>query len=105
MLVLYRRMEVCILENEWTNDSLRYFWLKDHFDVLTWPNNLLQYCLLLLNGHSSHKTFEFLSYSHQHQIVVFCLPAHTTHKLQPLDVSCFQSLKAYYQQGVKNNSR
>ena len=35
---------------------------------------------------------------------MLCLPAHTTHKFQPLDVSCFQFLKAYYQQAVENNS-
>ena len=89
----------------WTNDSLGYLWLKDHFDVLTRSNNLLQYCLLLLDGHSSHKTLEFLSNCCQHRMVVLCLPAHTTHKFQPLDVSCFQSLKAYFQQAVENNSR
>ena len=29
-------------------------------------------------------------------VIVFCLPPHTTHLYQPLDVTCFHSLKTYW---------
>lgn len=34
------------------------------------------------------------------KIIRFCLPAHTSHVLQPLDVGVFSALKSYYRQEV-----
>lgn len=33
-------------------------------------------------------------------IVFFCLPPHTTHALQPLDVAVFKSLKGHFSKSV-----
>jgi hypothetical protein len=52
--------------------------------------------LLLVDGHGSHETREFIKYAEDHKIQIFALPPHTTHILQPLDVSCFQPLKWYH---------
>ncbi|KAJ3656223.1 hypothetical protein Zmor_015317 [Zophobas morio] len=41
--------------------------------------------LLLLDGHSSHKSLEVLQYTKDNGIILFCLPTHCTHRLQPLD--------------------
>ena len=47
--------------------------------------------LILLDGHSSHTTsLDVLEYASEHGIVMVCLPPHTTHKLQPLDVAFFK---------------
>lgn len=35
-----------------------------------------------------------------HKILPFCLPAHTSHVLQPLDVGVFSALSTYYKQEV-----
>ena len=48
--------------------------------------------LLIVDGHNSHTTLEFLLYAERNGIVVLCLPPHTTHKLQPLDVGVFNFL-------------
>ena len=45
--------------------------------------------LLIYDGHGSHNTMELIELAHQHNIILFCLPPHTTHKLQPLDVGVF----------------
>ena len=53
--------------------------------------------LLLLDGHSSHFQPELIQYAKDHDIIVFCLPPHTTHESQPLDASVFRSLKQHWQ--------
>ena len=49
--------------------------------------------LLLLDGHSSHYQPELVQFSREHEIILFCLPPHTTHESQPLDTSVFGPLK------------
>jgi len=56
-----------------------------------------EFQLLLFDGHSSHINIKFLDYCIAHQIIPFCLPPHTTHRLQPLDVSIFSFYKHQYQ--------
>ncbi|RPA89363.1 DDE-domain-containing protein [Choiromyces venosus 120613-1] len=55
------------------------------------------YRLLIFDGHSSHVNFSFLEYCIEHKIIPFCLPPHTTHRIQPLDVAIFGPYKHYYQ--------
>jgi len=43
-----------------------------------------QYRLLIIDGHSSHESLATMEY---------CLPSHTTHALQPLDIVLFSPLK------------
>src|ERR1700684_1150493 len=52
--------------------------------------------LLVMDGHSSHLTGKLLGFCHDNNILPICLPAHTTHVLQPLDVGCFGPLAHYY---------
>lgn len=49
--------------------------------------------LLLLDGHSSHYQSELLRIAAAERVVLFCLPPHTTHLLQPLDNGVFGSVK------------
>ena len=52
-----------------------------------------QYHLLVVDGHNSHYSLEFITFACQHKIVVACYPAHATHVLQGLDVIFFSLLK------------
>jgi hypothetical protein len=45
--------------------------------------------MLLFNGHESHVTLEAVQYCEDNKIVLFCLPSHSTHILQPLDIGVF----------------
>ena len=49
--------------------------------------------MLVFDGHSSHLTDDIRELALKHNIELFCLPPHTTHKLQPLDVGCFGPLQ------------
>jgi hypothetical protein len=50
--------------------------------------------LLILDGHSTHtKSLEVIDLA---RVILLCLPPHTSHRLQPLDVSFFKPLSLYY---------
>ena len=77
-------------ENGWMDTELFQEWFKNHFLVHAPPMRPL---LLLLDGHSSHYQPELLRIAAAESVVLFCLPPHTTHILQPLDNGVFGSLK------------
>jgi len=56
-----------------------------------------QYRLLLFDEHNSHVNPDFLEFCLSEKIILYCLPPHTTHRLQPLDVSVFRPYKHHYQ--------
>jgi len=50
--------------------------------------------LLILDGHGLHVTLEVVKKATMEGIDIITLPSHTSHRLQPLDVSIFKSFKA-----------
>ena len=52
--------------------------------------------LLLYDGHASHISLELIDYAILHEVIVVCLPAHSSHLLQPLDVAVFKSFKVFF---------
>jgi hypothetical protein len=63
------------------------------------------YRLLILDGHGSHVTPEFDLFCKDHCIITLCMPPHSSHLLQPLDVSCFAGLKRSYGRQIKDLMR
>ena len=74
----------------WTDRELFYGWLEEHFLAHAVPARPL---LLLVDGHSSHYDPNSIRFARDHFVIIFCLPPHTTHEAQPLDVTFFGSLK------------
>lgn len=52
--------------------------------------------MLYVDGHNSHINMRFLDWCYKHRIYVVMFPSHATHRLQPLDVSCFSPLSQRY---------
>lgn len=50
--------------------------------------------LLLCDNHKSHISIEAIDYARENWIVYLTFPPHTSHKLQPLDVTVFGPFKA-----------
>ena len=69
--------------------------IKEHFITHAAQRRPL---LLLVDGHSSHYDPETIRFAKEHSIIIFCLPPHTTHKAQPLDVSLFGPLRRHWRQ-------
>ena len=53
--------------------------------------------LLIYDGHRSHETIELREAADTAGIHLFCIPPHTSHRLQPLDVGVFGPLQRVWQ--------
>jgi DDE superfamily endonuclease/Tc5 transposase DNA-binding domain len=84
----------------WTNDNLGYSWLTTLFDRETKAKARQgrDWRLLIVDGHGSHINMRFIDYCHDHRILVAVYPPHSTHRLQPLDISLFAPLATFYSQ-------
>ncbi|KAJ1576820.1 hypothetical protein NDA14_004209 [Ustilago hordei] len=87
-------------QNGWTDNELALHWLKDCFDKHTKQRAQGKYWLLILDGHGSHITAEFIQQAWDSHIVCLCLPPHATHLLQPLDVVIFGPLQQAFTKEV-----
>jgi DDE superfamily endonuclease len=83
-------VSVVMSQNGWTDDFIGAEWFEKSFiPQSTARNKSGKPILLVLDGHGSHETSEIIRLAELHNIVILCLPPHTTHKLQPLDVGVF----------------
>ncbi|EGU71712.1 hypothetical protein FOXB_17779 [Fusarium oxysporum f. sp. conglutinans Fo5176] len=87
--------------NGWTDNELGLEWLK-HFERCTNTRSVGRYRLLILDGHESHHSLDFEKYCQANKIVTLCMPPHSSHLLQPLDVGCFSLLKKAYGQEIEH---
>jgi hypothetical protein len=77
-------------ENGWTSDFHCHQWFKDTFIPQAEKRNKSgKPILLIYDSHGSYEKYELLHLAKEHKIILFSLPPHMTHKLQPLDVSVF----------------
>jgi len=78
-----------------------------HFDNITKGRltSQQQYRFLIIDGCEIHIHIEFVEYCISHRIIAYCLPSHTTHLLQPLDVGLFSPLQKAYGQEVDRLTR
>lgn len=77
----------------WTSDKIAVEWLDKIFIPLTQPLDPVERRLLIVDGHGSHVTPEFIAKCMRNAIDLMVLPAHTSHITQPLDVGPFAPLK------------
>ena len=80
-------------ESGWMDQELFADWFSNHFLKHAVSSRPL---LLMLDGHSSHYTLELIRCAAENEVIIFCLPPHTTADSQPLDTCCFGPLKTYW---------
>jgi hypothetical protein len=73
--------------NGWINDDIFYFWFINVF--LTEIQLVPRPVLLFLDGHQCHFTVKVIEAAKQNNVIILCLPPHTTHVFQPLDLVTF----------------
>ena len=84
-------------ESRWIDSELFLLWMK---------KVLLRHCssqrpiIFFVDGHASHIMLNVFDLAQENDVILFCLLPHTTHALQPLDVSVFRSLKSNFSKVV-----
>jgi hypothetical protein len=91
--------------NGWTSDEIGIRWLEKLFIPTTSSRTKGGYRLLILDGHGSHLTPKFDKIYKENKIIPICMPPHSSHLLQPLDIGCFAVLKREYGRLVESKIR
>ncbi|RPA94603.1 hypothetical protein L873DRAFT_1700902, partial [Choiromyces venosus 120613-1] len=84
--------------NGWTDEKMAMQFLKQNFGKDKIPAQKVgdKFQLLLFDRHSSHVNITFFEFCISQKIIPYCLPLHTTHQLQPLNVYIFSPYKNQY---------
>ncbi|EIW54948.1 DDE-domain-containing protein, partial [Trametes versicolor FP-101664 SS1] len=93
--VIYKGEALGYSKKGYVNGEISAEWIKQ-FDKYTKEKAAGRRRLLLVDGHSSHYTFEFLDYARKNNIHILCYPSHSTHVYQGLDVVIFSVLKQHW---------
>ena len=84
-------------ESGWSNSDIFKQYLQDHFlPYVRTQASSSEPILLIFDGHASHVSPSLIEWANNHNIILFVLPAHTSHLLQPLDVAMFGPFKSFY---------
>ncbi|KIJ47861.1 hypothetical protein M422DRAFT_163360 [Sphaerobolus stellatus SS14] len=73
--------------NGWTDNEIGVHWITQFLRETS--NKASGTHLLILDGHNSHVSYEFVNFARNHDIELLCLPSHSMADLQPLDVVIF----------------
>ncbi|CAE7002810.1 hypothetical protein P3342_001681 [Pyrenophora teres f. teres] len=80
----------------WKNNELGVAWLEQVFERFTKTKARRRWRLLILDGHGSHVSSDFIDSCDGNKILLAIFPPHATHSLQPLDVVLFAPLSSNY---------
>lgn len=86
-----------VSDNGWITKELFFEWFK----MFTQVNPPARPVLLVLDGHGSHITIDVIEYARSNEIHLLCLPSHTSHILQPLDIGVFKSFKTFFSKACR----
>lgn len=89
-----------VSDNGWTTNNIGVAWLR-HFLEQIKGRRVGSYVLLIIDGHESHKSLAFQDLCEENKIITLCMPPHSSHILQPLDVGCFAPLKRAYSKEIR----
>lgn len=88
-------------ENGFNDSKINLEWIKRVFDPQTKAQANHNPRILICDGFRMHETLEVMEHCFENNIILYRLPSHTSHKLQPCDVGVFGPLKAAYRDQVE----
>lgn len=83
-------------ESGWMETSHFVEWFETIF--INFANQIDGPKLLIFDGHSSHISIQLIELARNNNIHLICLPAHSSHVLQPLDVCVYKPVKTKWKE-------
>jgi len=85
-------------DSGWVNGTVLMEYLDKHFlkYVQRGSGDNNEPVLLIFDGHASHVSVDIVNWARDHHVILFVLPPHSSHALQPLDIACFGPFKATF---------
>jgi hypothetical protein len=81
-----------VSDNGWTTNDIGVAWLR-HFVKQIQGRRVGSHVLLTIDGHESHKSLAFQNLCEDNKIITLCMPPHSSHILQPLDVAYSKEIR------------
>ncbi|XP_053403259.1 uncharacterized protein LOC128558349 [Mercenaria mercenaria] len=78
-----------VSESGWSNTEVFTKYMTEHLEPHLPSRADGSKVLVLYDGHRSHVSLGLIEWAQKNGIVLFVLPPHCSHLLQPLDVSCY----------------
>ncbi|XP_046545577.1 MFS-type transporter clz9-like [Haliotis rubra] len=78
-----------VSETGWSNTEVFSTYMKTHLVRHLPSRSADSPVLILYDGHKSHVSLGLIEWARENHIVLFVLPPHTSHLLQPLDIGCY----------------
>ncbi|KAH7461560.1 hypothetical protein FOMA001_g19031 [Fusarium oxysporum f. sp. matthiolae] len=88
-------------DNGWTDNHIAIEWLREVYLPQTQPEDESDARLIILDGHRSHVSDEWMATCFLNNVYCCYLPAHCSHGLQPLDNGVFNASKAAYRKELQ----
>ncbi|XP_062566908.1 uncharacterized protein LOC134229216 [Saccostrea cucullata] len=88
--------EGTVSKTGWSNSEIFTTYLQNHFVRFAKGRVTDQKILLLYDGHRSHFSPALIDWAIDQDIILYVLPPHTSHILQPMDVGCFGPFSKIY---------
>ncbi|KAJ0181661.1 hypothetical protein K1T71_002383 [Dendrolimus kikuchii] len=80
-------------ESGWMRSDIFFEYVSNNFNTWLAEKGIKKPVILFIDGHKSHMTLPLSLFCEENGIILYALPANTTHMLQPADVSAFRPLK------------
>ena len=84
--------------NGWIDSHIFYSWMKEAF--IPAVADLDKPVILFMDGHKTHTSLDVSELCRNHNIILYTLPSHASHVVQPLDLTTFKRLKQVWKEEV-----
>ena len=96
---------IIMSHNGWTDNAIGLEWFTKVFVPKTTPLVKGRWRLMLFDRHSSYISSEVIRTCIANKIILLCLPPHSTHLLQPLDIGLFGPLTSFYKSIIRAKTK
>ena len=85
-----------VSDSGWSNSVIFRKYIESHLLKYLPERSAEHPVLVLYDGHKSHINLGLIDWAKTQHLILFILPAHTSHVLQPLDIGCFGPFERIY---------